>query len=234
MMMAQNTMVVTAKDGSKTRFDVTKVNKVTWTDEKIPTAHEYVDLDLPSGTLWATTNVGAEKPEEVGLFIQWGDSQAYESDEKSFSWYTYKWCNNARTSLLKYNPLPSFGKTDDESWLQLADDAAYVNWGEDWRTPSKEQMEELMDDNYTKKEYIKQEKAYKLTSLKNGNSIYFPASGLCDGSLERKDDFYYWTRTLNLQAPDYAYQLIMGEGYYIKVQCDFSRRCGMVVRPVRR
>ena len=29
--------------------------------------HEYVDLGLPSGTLWATCNVGTDNPEEKGM-----------------------------------------------------------------------------------------------------------------------------------------------------------------------
>ena len=39
----------------------------------IPDTHEYVDLGLPSGTLWATCNVGAESPEEYGDYFAWGE-----------------------------------------------------------------------------------------------------------------------------------------------------------------
>ena len=37
--------------------------------------HPYVDLGLPSGTLWAICNVGASKPSELGLYFQWGDTK---------------------------------------------------------------------------------------------------------------------------------------------------------------
>lgn len=43
--------------------------------------HEYVDLGLPSGTLWATCNVGAESENDVGLYFQWGDTQGYTADQ---------------------------------------------------------------------------------------------------------------------------------------------------------
>ena len=41
-------------------------------DEPLPDNHEYVDLGLPSGTLWATRNVGADKPEDIGDYFAWG------------------------------------------------------------------------------------------------------------------------------------------------------------------
>lgn len=43
--------------------------------------YDYVDLGLPSGTLWATCNVGASKPSEYGLYFQWGDTKGYTKDQ---------------------------------------------------------------------------------------------------------------------------------------------------------
>lgn len=43
--------------------------------------YEYVDLGLPSGTLWATCNVGASKPSDYGLYFQWGDTIGYPKDQ---------------------------------------------------------------------------------------------------------------------------------------------------------
>ena len=40
----------------------------------VPDNHEYVDLGLPSGTLWATCNVGANTPEEYGDYFAWGET----------------------------------------------------------------------------------------------------------------------------------------------------------------
>jgi hypothetical protein len=63
------------------------------------TQYEYVDLGLPSGTLWATCNVGANSPEEFGDFFCWG-----ETDGKK-DWYeysTYKYCMGSHLTLTKY------------------------------------------------------------------------------------------------------------------------------------
>ena len=62
--------------------------------------YDYVDLGLPSGTLWATMNVGASKPSDYGQYFQWGDTQGYTADQigtsegkKEFAsdWSDYKW-----------------------------------------------------------------------------------------------------------------------------------------------
>ena len=52
--------------------------------------HEYVDLGLPSGTLWATCNVGASKPEEYGNHFAWGET----SPKEDYTWDTYQWYDN--------------------------------------------------------------------------------------------------------------------------------------------
>ena len=46
-----------------------------------PITYSYVDFGLPSGTKWATQNVGARKPSESGLYFQWGDTQGYTAEQ---------------------------------------------------------------------------------------------------------------------------------------------------------
>ena len=41
-------------------------------------AHAYVDLGLTSRTKWATTNIGADSPEEYGDYFSWGETQGYD------------------------------------------------------------------------------------------------------------------------------------------------------------
>ena len=120
------------------------VNKVSIAQSQ--NGHEYVDLGLPSGTLWATCNVGATKPEEYGDYFAWGET--VPKDE--YSWKTYKWeeyvVNNDGTYkvvIKKYNNNNMYGNTDNKSELDLDDDAAYANWGNNWRMPSIEQIREL-------------------------------------------------------------------------------------------
>ena len=66
------------------------------TDKKsiVKDTHEYVDLGLPSGTLWATCNIGASKPEEFGLYFAWGETKGHTSDTSDghkFEIKNYKW-----------------------------------------------------------------------------------------------------------------------------------------------
>ena len=76
--------------------------------------YSYVDLGLPSGTLWATCNVGASKPSDAGLYFQWGDTQGYTADQigtgsekKEFStdWRDCKWlcAEDVNISFKKYS-----------------------------------------------------------------------------------------------------------------------------------
>lgn len=43
--------------------------------------HEYVDLGLPSGTLWANMNVGANSETDNGLYFAWGETTGYTADQ---------------------------------------------------------------------------------------------------------------------------------------------------------
>ena len=106
--------------------------------------HEYVDLGLPSGTLWATCNIGANSPEEYGSYYAWGET----TPKSDYTWSAYKWCNGTETTLTKYCCNSSYGNngfTDTLIELELIDDAAYVNWGTKWCMPNKYQWDELFN-----------------------------------------------------------------------------------------
>ena len=147
--------------------------------------HDYVDLGLPSGTLWATCNIGAEKPSDAGLYFQWGDTSGYTADQvgtgdgkKKFAldWSDYKWGKN-----------PNFTKyTTIGATLELEDDAAHVNMGGDWHMPSPDQIEELIDNTtstWTTQDGVN---GSLFTSKKDtSKSIFIPAAGgAWDGSFD--------------------------------------------------
>ena len=102
---------------------------------------EYVDLGLPSGTLWATMNVGASKPSDAGLYFQWGDTKGYTKGQvgkdKQFAsdWSDYKF--GASPNFTKYNTAGAS--------LRKLDDAAHVNMGGDWHMPTPTQIRELLE-----------------------------------------------------------------------------------------
>ena len=101
---------------------------------------EYIDLDLPSGTKWATCNVGADKETDYGLYFAFGETKGYSgfTDAKKFNWGDYKFSvKGSNSKLAKYND------TDGKKVLDLCDDAAHIHMGGRWHMPTKEQIIEL-------------------------------------------------------------------------------------------
>ena len=154
-------MQVKTDDGKIVRYDVEHVTEVNFVkDEIIPSDttplipsdtllsnHPYVDLGLPSGTLWATYNVGATKPEEYGDYFAWGETEPKEV----YDWITYKYATSRGgflDSITKYNMSGHYGIIDKLSVLLPEDDAATANWGKDWRMPTNEEQRELQENSY--------------------------------------------------------------------------------------
>ena len=180
--------------------------------------YEYVDLGLPSGTLWAKCNIGAEKESDYGLYFQWGDVVGYSSSQvgsgegkKYFSWGDYKYCNGSSSTLTKYNTNSSYGIVDNLTTLLPEDDAASVNMGGSWHMPSKKQCEELYNSSYTTTIWtIKNSvKGYLITSNTNGNTLFLPASGLLySGSVSDVGSAgYNWSSSPYGDYPYSAYYL---------------------------
>jgi len=97
--------------------------------------HLWVDLGLPSGTLWATCDVGAPYPGQRGDFFAWGEIQP----KKNYSWGSYSY-EDESGRITKYNIYDDYLIR-----LQPSDDAATVNWGDGWRMPTAEEFKELYE-----------------------------------------------------------------------------------------
>ena len=206
--------------------------------------HPYVDLGLPSGTLWATYNVGATKPEQYadyGDFFAWGDVVP----DRDFTWYSYKY-GKAQLQwdlygLTKYNFEGGYPSSIDRlSTLLPEDDAATVSWGVYWRMPTSEELRELIENcEYS---WIEVDGVYgaKFTGP-NGNSIFFPASGYCEGisgyspreSFSSKEGAvgFYWSSSLNEKNNAVAYVLTFDENGVKRD--DDARYKGSPIRAVR-
>ncbi|MBR1788796.1 MAG: Ig-like domain-containing protein, partial [Bacteroidaceae bacterium] len=196
--------------------------------------HEYVDLGLPSGTLWATHNIGATNPEDYGDYFAWGETEGYNSGKTDFDWSTYKYCNGDYNKLTKYCNSSGFGTVDNKTELEFSDDAAYVNWGINWRMPSIGQFSELINSSYTTTTWTTVNGVYgrKITSKSNGNSIFLPAAGCRDDTSLIYAGSYglYWSRTLDTSYPHYARSLdFNSSNIYTRYN---SRYYGRSVRPV--
>lgn len=137
--------------------------------------YRYVDLGLPSGLLWATTNIGARKEWEVGDYFAFGET----SPKENYSDYTYKYFNTGTGQYTKY--YWENGRTDNKTRLEAEDDAATVNCGEGWKTPNVYEWAELHMYTTTALTEIHGNLCMVFTSTINGNTITFPTTGFYSG-----------------------------------------------------
>ena len=208
-----NCSFITAKKGEKPNPTVTP---------------EYVDLGLPSGVKWATFNVGATKPEEYGDYFAWGETEPKEL----YDWSTYKWCNGSYNTLTKYNTDSEYGVVDNKKILESSDDAAYVNWGGNWRMPSVDEWNELLSHCSLKWEERNGVSGVTFVSVQNGNSLFFPATGVYhydNGLVNLNVEGWYRTNSLDKSRGTIS----LGFSYTGSLNWYANDRCfGQPVRPV--
>ena len=200
--------------------------------------HAYVDLGLPSGTLWATCNVGANAPEEYGDYFAWGET----SPKDYYFWDSYQHCievvndwgyedylltKYCSDSYCGYN-----GFTDDLTTLLPEDDAATANWGDGWRMPTLAEFQELLDNTtvtWTQQNGVNG----RLFTASNGNSLFLPAAGdrWGFGFEYVGDGAGYWSSSLYTDHPYDAWNYYGGSNSY--GVGDIDRDYGLPVRPVR-
>lgn len=155
-------------------------------------------VDLGLSVKWAGWNVGATRPEEFGDYFSWGEVQPKDSYWQETYRYgiinKYGWDD----IIYKYNTDSNYGYVDNRNRLMAMDDAAYVNWGSEWRMPTDEEKTELLaNTTHTKMEY-NGVPGWIFTSKKNGVSIFFPATGV---KYQQNASFIgeetaFWTSTL--------------------------------------
>lgn len=190
--------------------------------------HEYVDLGL--SVKWATCNVGANSPEQYGDYFAWGETEP----KNYYDWNTYKYCNGDASNLTKYSiDAYYYGINDGKTELFPLDDAANVNWGGNWRMPTREELIELALNCYTRAEEINYVKGFLIISKINGNYIFIPSAGaIWKSNLDREGEaFAIWSSTLDnasANANNLYYSTYTGE-----LGVDELNRClGVSIRPV--
>jgi uncharacterized protein (TIGR02145 family) len=194
------------------------------TDDEIRTlfaasAYQMVDLGLPSGIKWADRNVGASSPEDAGLYFQWGSIKSRKVDDNNnvigdpFDMEHYDHYNPTTGSYIKY--------TEGTCVVESEDDAATVNMGEGWRTPTIDDWQELIQ-NTTQifidihgNEYKKGIDSIKIRAGEfkgvrfesSTGSIFIPASGHCDGNVrnEFQQRSRIWSAIANGGSAKYMY-----------------------------
>lgn len=200
--------------------------------------HEYVNLGLPSGTLWATCNVGADNPEVYGDFFAWGETEPKET----YNWSTYKYSLDDQYHLTKYCCTSYYGNngfTDNLSTLLEEDDAAAVNWGEGWCMPTEEQWRELMENTTSNYATLNGVNGHLFTAS-NGKKLFLPAAGAqySNGNEWEGQVGYYSSSSVKTDASCHAWHFyfVYPYIYYIPPYMTIdhnARYAGLSVRPVR-
>ncbi len=204
----------------------------------------YVDLGL--SVKWATCNVGADKPEDYGDYYAWGEL----TPKESYTWENYRFrtrgYDEGTVKFSKYTSLyytsmldedNRFFIADDKTQLDLEDDVAHVKWGGDWRLPTNEEMNELIDSCTWTWTTLNGVNGCLVTSNRPGytdRSIFLPATGRYGFETSNKSAGtwgHYWSNSVNKDQSSYnAGVLAIGSGY-AAVKITF-RAHGQSVRPV--
>lgn len=184
-------------------------------DENIINGFEYVDLGLPSGLKWATTNVGAASPYEVGEYFSWGEL-------KSKDRYGMDNC-------------PTYGVPMEDFSGDAGHDVAAFAWGSTWKMPTETEVRELKD-NCTW-EWIMQDNGVwgSVATGPNGNQVFFPSGGfMTESNVDFADaEAAYWTSSPDNNEHDAGYATFFY--VYNNNFCNvgwMSRYVGLLVRPV--
>lgn len=197
---------------------------------KIINGHKFIDLGLPSGLLWAETNIGAETAADDGEYFAWGETKS----KSNYDWSTYKY-GRPESNFLKYNGY------DEKKVLDLEDDAAYIIWGTRCRIPTDAEFEELSESSNCTWTWTRKTNSsgnnidgYEVTSVKNGNSIFFPASGY--RSYKKLNSRYsygsYWTSAIDPEGHvEYACHCGLSSNTCSPAS-SISRFYGYTIRPV--
>ena len=175
--------------------------------------YEYVDLGLPSGLKWATCNLGADMPYEIGYYLAWGEHKAKE---------TY----SAGNSI-------TYGQSLGDISGDIEYDAATFLWEATWRIPTEAEARELKD-NCTFEWTTMNNVQGAMVTGPNGNQIFLPSGGFAtEGNVDFADsEGAYWTSSPDYTDPVYYSAFLYFYNTNFANVGWMSRYAGMLVRPV--
>jgi len=189
--VAAQKFVVYNKSGQSVEYNAAEVDSIVFVahEEKPQPSHEYVDLGLPSGTMWAKYNMGATDLEEVGDYFAWGET----TPKTSFTQANYTFWDANTNTYTKYNA------TDGKTTLDPEDDAATQLWGSGWSIPTEDQWMELFNNIIDFQIYEAQprlgQSQYTLVAkfITNKDYILIPGQGYMSG-----DEFVFESTGLTM------------------------------------
>ena len=206
---------------------------------------EAVDLGL--SVKWASCNLGASKPKDAGHFYAWGETKPKTVfSEKNYGLYKEgpqrstgnlaaleylltKYCSDKKTS----DAPGVYGNVDGKTVLEAADDPARKERGGNWRIPTREEMKELHEKCDWKWTEVGGVPGYKVSSRRNGNSIFLPAAGYYRDQYHYRVGLmgYYWAANLADDYPTRAHYLGFSEKDILS-ESWWLRFYGFNIRPV--
>lgn len=211
--LCAQTVNVHFKNGQKVQFNSANVDYVDFSVKAPdPTLTPGTVVDLGLSVYWASCNLGAEKPEEYGDYYAWGETKS----KGSYTRANYSYYDNDKKIFIEIG--------DDISGTEY--DAATVNWGADWKMPTKAQLEELKNQCTWEWTQISGHNGYKITGP-SGNSIFLPAAGFSNIASLVGSDLYYWSST----SKNNKASCMSGTSSYINIYDD-NISYGFSIRPV--
>ena len=197
---------------------------------------EYIDLGLPSGTMWATCNVGATKPEDEGLLFQFNRVDGYRYGDENHKFKTNT--QNRQETGHSFTSQTLSGKIYNKrnTILDLEDDAAHVNMGGKWRMPTKDELKEFVDNTTHRVESINGVQGMMFTSNINGNQLFIPfmQGWWCNGNWDNWFNYfaYIWSSQVHASNAGVAYRLLCNSSTYSNINGTATRVFAFSVRGV--
>ena len=203
-----------------------------------------VDLGLPSGTLWASHNVGATAPEQLGGYYAYGETE----EKATYSWDSYMCTSQSACGtssdplyadgILTYDQVGTFTYNKSCNIAGTKYDVATQTWGESWVMPTKQQYSELINNCTISTVTINDLLCLEVTGP-NGNSVIFPLDGgykenanlVGVNNYEHYTSFWIADMSYQLYYADEARARNNGIGHYSSMT---YRYLGMQVRPVKK
>ena len=201
--------------------------------------HEYIDLGLPSGKKWAARNIGAESETDYGLYFAWGETTGYDIygtgklPNGGFNWENYTLGDGTdsptASTFLKYN------SSDNKTVLEAEDDAATVNWGGNWRMPTRQDFLELKNntniifvDNYNNSGV---HGALFISKKNNKKQMFLPFGSNSKAPTNINVRCCYWGATLDSPKTNAVhFHSLEGE---TKWDLTMDRFAGLLIRPIQ-
>ena len=198
--------------------------------QPLPKPSDIKAVDLGLSVRWASANLGARTEAEYGYYIAWGELTPKEG---RYDWESYQWCkevnegNRDYSKFSKYVTDSKWGEVDGKTRLDIEDDAAHEFLGSDWRIPTPDEFQELVDKCTFENVGLYGRTVMKVTGP-NGNYIYFPHAG----STSVVDEIYCWTTDMDPGANQHAICYTINSFWGRANKTWEDRYVGMAIRAV--